>query len=178
MRLQFDLKPVPKQSFRFFRKAKGKKQGFPETKVKNFRDQVIIQAKEQLPPNWKPTELPILIHYLQFSFPPLKKFKPSLLQIIRAKTISIGKPTRPDLDNLLKSFCDALNGIAWKDDAQIVEILRMRKIYGPPKIDIEFFEIDLLEFGLPVIPTGILRTLPISPDTYLLNQNNMTGETQ
>ena len=27
---------------------------------------------------------------------------------------------KPDIDNLAKSVCDALNGIVWKDDSQIV----------------------------------------------------------
>ena len=39
--------------------------------------------------------------------------------------------SRPDCDNLAKSICDALNGIAWLDDKQIVA-LDVRKIYAPP----------------------------------------------
>lgn len=38
---------------------------------------------------------------------------------------------RPDLDNLTKAILDALNGIYWKDDGQIVN-LNVRKIYGTP----------------------------------------------
>jgi len=29
---------------------------------------------------------------------------------------------RPDLDNIAKTVCDALNGIAWKDDRQVDRI--------------------------------------------------------
>ena len=29
----------------------------------------------------------------------------------------------PDLDNLAKLFCDAMNKILWRDDAQIVELV-------------------------------------------------------
>jgi Holliday junction resolvase RusA-like endonuclease len=29
---------------------------------------------------------------------------------------------RPDVDNLIKTVLDGLNGIAWKDDAQVVEV--------------------------------------------------------
>ena len=40
--------------------------------------------------------------------------------------------TRPDIDNLAKSVLDSLNGIAYDDDSQIVE-LHARKVYGEPK---------------------------------------------
>lgn len=40
------------------------------------------------------------------------------------------KPTgKPDLDNIAKLHLDALNGILWLDDAQVVD-LRVRKVYG------------------------------------------------
>lgn len=35
---------------------------------------------------------------------------------------------RPDLDNIFKLVADALNGILWKDDSQIIELASM-KIY-------------------------------------------------
>ena len=37
--------------------------------------------------------------------------------------------TRPDTDNYAKTFMDALNGIAYKDDSQIVTLLA-EKFYG------------------------------------------------
>lgn len=36
---------------------------------------------------------------------------------------------RPDADNYLKLVCDALNGVAWRDDSQIVDA-RVVKAYG------------------------------------------------
>lgn len=47
------------------------------------------------------------------------------------------KPTgKPDADNLVKC-CDALNGVAWRDDAQLVDV-RVLKRYGPtPGLRIE-----------------------------------------
>lgn len=36
---------------------------------------------------------------------------------------------RPDIDNLVKAVTDALNGILWKDDSQIVS-LSAEKRYG------------------------------------------------
>lgn len=41
------------------------------------------------------------------------------------------RPTvKPDGDNIAKAICDALNGVAYKDDAQIV-MLAVRKSYAP-----------------------------------------------
>lgn len=41
------------------------------------------------------------------------------------------RPTgKPDLDNVVKLIADALNGLAWRDDAQIVSLHAMR-VYGP-----------------------------------------------
>ena len=61
----------------------------------------------------------------------------------RAKMLSGElKPTKkPDADNIVKVICDALNGIAYKDDTQIVE-LDFKKVYGEmEKVIVEIEEI-------------------------------------
>lgn len=52
------------------------------------------------------------------------------------------KPTKkPDFDNICKIICDALNGIAYKDDTQVVE-LKMQKAYGElEKVIVEIEEL-------------------------------------
>lgn len=52
------------------------------------------------------------------------------------------KPTKkPDLDNIVKIICDALNTIAYKDDSQIVEIT-VRKFYGEePRVHVGISEL-------------------------------------
>lgn len=39
--------------------------------------------------------------------------------------------TKPDLDNLVKTVKDALNGVAWEDDSQVVGVMAW-KTYGSP----------------------------------------------
>jgi Holliday junction resolvase RusA-like endonuclease len=47
------------------------------------------------------------------------------------------KPTKkPDADNIAKAVCDALNGIAYKDDSQVVD-LTVRKHYSKfPRVQV------------------------------------------
>lgn len=50
-------------------------------------------------------------------------------------------PKKPDIDNIAKVVCDALNGVAYKDDKQIVS-LKLAKRYGSlPMVVIDINEI-------------------------------------
>ena len=46
------------------------------------------------------------------------------------KLAAVFKPSVADLDNIVKQVSDALNKIAYADDAQICQIIAM-KVYGP-----------------------------------------------
>lgn len=52
------------------------------------------------------------------------------------------KPTKkPDCDNIAKIVLDALNGIAYYDDSQVVE-LSVYKLYSEsPRVEVEIYEI-------------------------------------
>ncbi|MCM3141695.1 RusA family crossover junction endodeoxyribonuclease [Brevibacillus sp. MER 51] len=44
--------------------------------------------------------------------------------------------TKPDLDNLIKGCTDALNGVVWQDDKQIIAV-EATKVYGfEPRIEL------------------------------------------
>ena len=48
--------------------------------------------------------------------------------------------TRPDLDNYSKAIMDSLTGVAWLDDAQVVD-LHLSKLYSEkPRVEIEVRE--------------------------------------
>ena len=50
--------------------------------------------------------------------------------------------SRPDTDNYAKSVLDALNGILFKDDSQVVA-LEVQKWFGdPPRIEIEITQLE------------------------------------
>ena len=64
--------------------------------------------------------------------------KKNRLKMLQGEILPVKKP---DSDNICKVICDALNGIAYKDDTQVVE-LTVKKIYGEPeRVIIEIEEI-------------------------------------
>lgn len=50
----------------------------------------------------------------------------------------------PDFDNLAKGFLDALNGIAWVDDAQVVDAFTRKRYSGFPCAVVHVKPLDLL----------------------------------
>ncbi|MDU7337582.1 MAG: RusA family crossover junction endodeoxyribonuclease [Clostridium sp.] len=75
------------------------------------------------------------------AFYPIPKSKSKRIQ---AEMISgVIRPTKkPDCDNVIKTICDALNELAYKDDAQIV-ITQMSKYYGEvPRTLVKIIEVS------------------------------------
>lgn len=70
---------------------------------------------------------------------------------------------KPDLDNLQKGVFDALNGIVWKDDSQIVEVWS-QKIYvdSEPKIFLRATEDEATSIDIPVLRNELLWREPKS----------------
>lgn len=52
-------------------------------------------------------------------------------------------PTKkPDIDNVEKAIFDALNGVVWKDDVQVIEVVK-RKAYGEvPGVMVSISELE------------------------------------
>lgn len=51
------------------------------------------------------------------------------------------RPTsKPDLDNIAKSILDALNGIAYQDDSQIVKLSVEKKYGDEPMVKVKIYE--------------------------------------
>lgn len=49
--------------------------------------------------------------------------------------------SKPDLDNIIKVLCDALNGVAYQDDSQVVKVVA-EKLWGPGHVYVEIEEIQ------------------------------------
>lgn len=77
-----------------------------------------VAAQGQPEPYYGPGT-PVRIAVTAFYKIPVKTNKRT---IVRMQHGLVRPMRKPDLDNILKAVCDALNGIAYKDDAQIVDI--------------------------------------------------------
>lgn len=44
--------------------------------------------------------------------------------------------TKPDIDNYLKGVKDALNGVIWRDDSCVTDVVMRKRYSGKPRIEI------------------------------------------
>lgn len=87
---------------------------------------------------WKkdPIEIPILLT-LKFLMPiPRSQSTKKIGQMIAGE---IKHTKKPDLDNLIKFTKDCLNGVVWKDDAQVFSLVAEKRYAEKPQTVISIF---------------------------------------
>lgn len=115
-----------------FSTAGGFVKAYDPGKSRNYKAFVKLIAMEEMKKQgWKYTERPLLIRvdaYLTLAKSRSKKFKADALAGREFPT------KKPDADNLLKTVMDALSGVLYKDDKQIIDC-GVRKYYAEePKL--------------------------------------------
>ena len=52
------------------------------------------------------------------------------------------RPTgRPDLDNIVKLYADAFNGVVWRDDSQVVRVVSEKRYSDRPGVLVTVMEV-------------------------------------
>lgn len=93
---------------------------------------------------WPLLEGPLRITLKIYFSPPKSWSKKKVLQAVRG---NIRHAVKPDWDNVSKGVCDALNGVAWKDDSQICRA-EVEKHYSlVPGFDLTIFELQAANDG-------------------------------
>ena len=131
---------------------------YQKTEVKNEANNLRAQIIQQLQEDFVPFGKLIRINKIHFVFPLLKTMTKKQKEIIDNNGL-IYKGTKPDLDNLQKALLDAMNGIVYKDDSQIVEINNIKKYYGVRPcimVDIEEMEVQFLDLPMQFITKFLL----------------------
>ena len=135
IQLKFDIKPMAKQSFRTTRN--GNKYLDPSVIKyrKTIRNMAILQMQKQ---KAEKIEGAVNMNIIYAFRRPQSLSKKERNEIDNGKIVP--KTTKPDIDNLTKAILDALNGIVWKDDAQVAQI-NIQKIWSAKdQIEIEIWE--------------------------------------
>lgn len=109
IKLTFNLEPVAKGRPRMSRSG----HAYTPEKTREFEKELQKQARKQHRGAPLTGALKLVVTY--FMRAPKKR-------------VRVFPTTKPDLDNLIKPK-DALNGIIWEDDSQIIEI-HARKVYA------------------------------------------------
>ena len=122
---------VPKQSFRM-----GKFGGYQSKRVTDYANLIKITFMQQYPKHnpaiFDNSALKVVIReYRTIPSSKSKKFK------MRALVGEIRPITRPDTDNISKGIKDALNGIVYPDDKQIVTEHIEKWYSDTPRVEIE-----------------------------------------
>ena len=47
---------------------------------------------------------------------------------------------KPDLDNVVKAVLDAMNGVVYRDDAQVVNLVATKRYATEPRVEVYIFE--------------------------------------
>ena len=130
--LEYNISPLAHQSFRIGRN--GIK--YKPKKVKDYQNIIQILTVEQLSKDFNiiPSGSTIFVNYIEYVYAYPKSFSK------KKKMEMVYKTTKPDLqDNLNKAFFDALEGLIYEQDQNIVVIKRMSKFYGETdKIKVQF----------------------------------------
>lgn len=131
MTLSFPGNPIPQARPRFDKRGRVYDS---QKKEKNF---VRILIKKQMADKriLKPHEQKIFV-YSTFYCPVPNSWAEKRRESVYGKY----KTTRPDLDNYQKFYMDCMNGLVYKDDAQVVQMFS-KKIYSDkPRVEIKIRE--------------------------------------
>ena len=104
------------------------KQGRVYTPAETVNKEAFVKmcATHALPPEYEIDARPLFLTLEAVCVVPGSWSRKKQLEAMEGRLRPTGKP---DLDNIAKLYADALNGIVWKDDAQIVR-MELSKRYG------------------------------------------------
>ena len=116
----------------------GKAHAFTPARTRDYEEQVrlayMVQTG-QTEPFHGPVELTLRAYYPIPSSWPKGKSAKALARLLL--------PTvKPDLDNVLKSIMDAVNGLAWDDDKQVVMFKTSKEYSANPRVEVEIWEVN------------------------------------
>ena len=112
-------------------------QSYTPKTTRNYENMVAAYAKQQMilrEISKGPIKLDLVLFFeVPQSWPAWKREA--------ALSKHIAHTTKPDADNVVKAIKDALNGIVWQDDAQVVEVSVIKLYSDTPGAQIDITEL-------------------------------------
>ena len=127
------ITPVPKGRPRFQRIGSFTKIYTP-TKTLQYEKQITLACKSAMA--GRPPMTSGLHIDLRFHFEPPKSWSNKRT----AAAIDTNHSSKPDIDNLTKAVMDALNGVAWTDDAQVHSMIVSKSWAATPCVFVHVME--------------------------------------
>lgn len=115
---------------------KGKVRMYDPSKSRDYKDYVRLAAAQHAPERLIESAIGLKVTIYR---PIPKSFSKKKTE--QAERGEIVPTTKPDADNYLKTVKDALNGVIWKDDSQIVDVQVRKRYSNKPRIEIEIHEL-------------------------------------
>ncbi|MCY1435909.1 Endodeoxyribonuclease RusA [compost metagenome] len=104
---------------------------FTPGKTKDYEQLVQDEAAKTMmgkPPIIGPVELRLnLVCSVPVSWSKAKRVQALAGEIVPTK--------KPDIDNVVKAICDALNGIVWMDDVQVTDLVVRKRFGSDPHVE-------------------------------------------
>jgi Holliday junction resolvase RusA-like endonuclease len=109
---------------------------YDPAKSKDYKSRVLAAALEVRPE--KPLDIPLSVTIMAYRSIPKSMSKKKVAQAIAG---DLRPTTKPDASNICKGVEDALKGVIWRDDSQVVELI-IRKWYSDtPRVEVSVKEI-------------------------------------
>lgn len=135
MKYSFEIneRAIGKQRPRYSRRTR---RMYTPTKTSTFEEKVKWTFKSKYNVDTEPSTKPFKAKIIAIFEPPKSTSKKKLKELLYKEYTK-----KPDVDNIAKVILDSLNGLAYKDDNQIAELLILKQYGEENKILIELEEI-------------------------------------
>ena len=134
MQFRFEIEPVSQARPRARRIGKGIMLYDPKN-VKQFKEELHALAEQRY--QYAPLEGELTV---EVTFYRRVQNSISRLEHNRRLTGEVNPTVKPDIDNYIKSALDALNGVIWKDDNQITNLIAHKRYAEKPRIEMTVIE--------------------------------------
>lgn len=110
----------------------GKARMFTPAKTVHYEGVIALAAQEAMNGS-DPFQGPVMVEVVMHC-----PIRPSWSKKKQAQALAgdIYPTSKPDADNCLKAVCDALNGIAWRDDTQATDIHMKKRFSSTPRVEV------------------------------------------